>query len=270
MNILKCLAGSKWGQDKETIVTTHKTIVRSTLEYAAPIWAPIISKTSVQKLQNVQNQALRLATGNLRMAHTDHIHRETKVLPVQQHTNLITKQFVANFFLPGHPGAKHLGRPPEPRKMKNSALSHTNELRNKLPNGFIDMKAIKTVQKSVHTDTVKNTLDSYTVNRVLAINPPEINNNEAKLSRETRTELSRLRSGFSRKLNSYMSRIDPTIEDKCPQCSSTPHDTTHLFNCPANPSQMNVLSLWTDPVKAANFLKLSAENDDLHIREEEG
>ena len=49
VNILKCLAGSKWGQDKETIVTTHKTIVRSTLEYAAPIWAPIISKTSVQK-----------------------------------------------------------------------------------------------------------------------------------------------------------------------------------------------------------------------------
>ena len=184
--------------------------------------------------------------------------------------NLITKQFVANFFLPGHPGTKHLGRPPEPRKMKNSALSHTNELRNKLPNDFIDMKAIKSVQKSVHTDTVKNTLDSYTVNRVLAINPPDINHDEVKLSRETRTELSRLRSGFSRKLNSYMSRIDPTVEDKCPQCSATPHDTTHLFNCPANPSQMNVLSLWTDPVKAANFLNLSADNDALHIREEEG
>ena len=40
INILKALAGSTWGQEKETILITCKSICRSTLEYAAPVWAP--------------------------------------------------------------------------------------------------------------------------------------------------------------------------------------------------------------------------------------
>ena len=63
MNILKAQAGTSWGQDRETITITYKSVVRSTLEYAAPTWAPIISATSWEDLQVVQNQALRVATG---------------------------------------------------------------------------------------------------------------------------------------------------------------------------------------------------------------
>ena len=46
VNALKSLAGSAWGQDKETLLITYKAVVRSTLEYGAPIWSPIISPTS--------------------------------------------------------------------------------------------------------------------------------------------------------------------------------------------------------------------------------
>ena len=31
LNILKALAGSSWGQDKETLIITYKSIIRSTL-----------------------------------------------------------------------------------------------------------------------------------------------------------------------------------------------------------------------------------------------
>ena len=56
------------GQDQETLVSTYKSIGRSVLEYGAPIWSPIISNNSWNKLQVVQNQALRIATGCLKMS----------------------------------------------------------------------------------------------------------------------------------------------------------------------------------------------------------
>ena len=38
-NILKSLAGSSWGKDKETLIITYKAIGRSIANYAAPIWS---------------------------------------------------------------------------------------------------------------------------------------------------------------------------------------------------------------------------------------
>ena len=108
VNILKALAGSAWGQDKETLILTYKSICRSTLEYGVPIWGPLISQTNWQKLQTVQNQALRTATGCLAMASHTHLHRECKVLPLKEHGDLLTKQFLAQCFLPSHPGNKQL------------------------------------------------------------------------------------------------------------------------------------------------------------------
>lgn len=64
-------------------------------------------------------------------------------------------------------------------------------------------------------------------------------------SKATRSKLLQLSSGFSKLLNSYMSRIGLNVEDKCPLCNTTPHDTHHLFNCPTNTTTLNLTSLWT-------------------------
>ena len=160
------------------------------------------------------------------------------VSPVKEHTTLITKQFMANFFLPGHPGAKQLGRPPEPRKMKKTLLAYENEVENYLISFPANETALKIATKSLHTDAVSTTIADYPPNRVLNINPPEIDPTETQLCRKARSELSRLRSGFSRTLNNYMARLDPNIEDKCTQCQASPHDTNHLFTCPAKPSNL--------------------------------
>ena len=131
INILKSLAGSAWGQDKETLILTYKSICRSVLEYGAPIWAPLISQTSWEKLQRVQNQALRTATGCLAMASIPHIHRECKVIPIQEHSKLLTKQFTAGCFLSSHPGHKNLNRPPPPRNLKQTHLIYESEVAEK-------------------------------------------------------------------------------------------------------------------------------------------
>ena len=56
---------------------------------AAPIWFPNTSPSLIQKFQTIQNSALCIATGCVKMASIDHLHDETKMLPVQDHISLI-------------------------------------------------------------------------------------------------------------------------------------------------------------------------------------
>ena len=121
-----------------------------------------------------------------------------------------------------------------------------------------------TLLKDIHTETVRKTIQQYSENRILgqAYNPPPpINPDEIKLTRIARSRLSQLRSGFLRLLNFYLNRLDDKIENKCPKCQATPHDTNHLFNCHATPTSLPTPSLWTQPIEASNFLGLEELED---------
>ena len=116
--------------------------------------------------------------------------------------------------------------------------------------------------KKILLITVKNTLASYSKNRVLQGPDPEIKKEKTLLLRETTAQLSRLRSGFARQLKSYISRISEDVQDKCSECGSTPHDTAHLFACTANPTALTPLDLWKNPQRCSIFLKLLPEGWD--------
>ena len=198
INILKSLAGSTWGQSKETLILTYKSICRSVTEYAA-VWAPVISKSRWSDLQSVQNSALRIATGSLLMTNIDHLHIETKVLPLEIHSKMITKQYLALTHLPDHPGNKHLHRPQPPRQMKlqKSMNIYTEEVTHRFREQQPTKQDYKRVLKDIHTETVRKTIQQYSEIRVLgqAYNPPPpINPDEIKLTRIARSRLSQLRS----------------------------------------------------------------------------
>ena len=74
LRLVKALSGTDWGQQKETLTNTFKQCIRPVLEYACPVWAPIASSTNIDKLQRVQNAALRSATGHTRDTNVTHIH----------------------------------------------------------------------------------------------------------------------------------------------------------------------------------------------------
>ena len=59
LQVIKALTGTTWGKQKETLVATYKAVMRPTLEYASSIWSPMASPTSINKLQVMQNAALR-------------------------------------------------------------------------------------------------------------------------------------------------------------------------------------------------------------------
>ena len=82
INILKALTSTHWGKNKETLTNTYKTVTRPILEYAGTIYAPIISDKQLTALQVTQNQGLRIATGCTSDTNINHIHDETKILPI--------------------------------------------------------------------------------------------------------------------------------------------------------------------------------------------
>ena len=73
-NILKTLAGTSWGQHKETLLMTYKAVGRSIADYAAPVWSTNASNTSIEKIKVAQNEALRISTGAHKMSSIDHLH----------------------------------------------------------------------------------------------------------------------------------------------------------------------------------------------------
>src|ERR1700730_4180582 len=126
-NILKSLNATTWGKQKETLVATYSAITRPILEYASTVWSPIISNTSMQKLQTVQNTALRVATDCTSDTNMNHFHQETKVLPLKDHCNLHTSNLKQKAASSNHPLNKLMDQPKPARKMKESLfLSNKN------------------------------------------------------------------------------------------------------------------------------------------------
>ena len=63
LHIMKALTATGWSKQKETLMATYKAVMRPALEYASSIWLPLASTTSINKLQGMQNAALRTAIG---------------------------------------------------------------------------------------------------------------------------------------------------------------------------------------------------------------
>ena len=178
-------------------------------------------------------------------------------LPIREHCNLITKQYLAACNLQGHPGNKHLNRPAARRQKKFSMLIHEQEVNRYVhDNRPFDEQIYKKVLKEIHTTEVANTLNSYDKNRVLGTDPPKICQSEMTLNRLARSRLAQLRSGFSYLLNSYRNRIDEEVQNVCPLCKITPHDSQHLFHCNSNPTDLVLRDLWQRPKLVAEFFKL--------------
>ena len=99
-NVLKALAGCTWVCDKEALLTTYQAIGRSILSYCCPVWTLSHMDTNWSRFQRSQNSALRITTGSHKMADVAELRQEARELPVGQHNELISQQFVIACHLP--------------------------------------------------------------------------------------------------------------------------------------------------------------------------
>ena len=107
LQIIKALSVTGWGKQMETLMSTYKAVMRLALVYASFIWSPFTSLTSINKLQVMQNEALRTATGCTQDTNIQHLHVETLTLTIHEHLQLHASQYKHKIQHPSHPLQKH-------------------------------------------------------------------------------------------------------------------------------------------------------------------
>ena len=61
-NVLRALASTNWGKQKEMLLLTYKALGRMIANYAAPVWNTNASDTSLEKIQRTHDEAPRIIT----------------------------------------------------------------------------------------------------------------------------------------------------------------------------------------------------------------
>ena len=259
VNILRALADSNFGHDKECLSATFKALIRPFFDYAASVVFPQYSKSIIHRLQLVQNRALRHVTGAHMASSIEHLHAESDILPVEPHLRLLSAQFLARALQPGHPSHETVLLPPGPRQMKPTLYQKVSALvEPHMRNGVVVPGSSLEVKAKIHTQVVQETISNYPPNRVLGSRPPRISASEQNLPRLTRVTLSQLRSGHCARLRDYQLRIGKSDTDNCPDCGR-PASVKHVFECPSFPTRLSTRDLWTNPCEVANFLRSTSQ-----------
>jgi hypothetical protein len=160
--LLKTTSGQDWGV-KEVLLKTYKTFSKPTLTYGAPVYYPSMGPdhASVKKLQRGQNNSMRIITGAHRNTPVDHLHAETRLLPIKDSLNLGCRQFLENDYQRGHPSNSVVRQSSGQRPGRKSGVVHTLQSRYKeLIQPYLTDDAMlelnyKKLIKDMHTKTVE-------------------------------------------------------------------------------------------------------------------
>ena len=266
LNILKALAGTSWGHQKETLGVTFNALIKPVITYACPIWYPPTCNSNVASLQAIQNKALRIISGSLMMSSIPHLHAETKTLPVKEHLDMLCKQFLVSSLRPSHPSYHYVTLPSGPRaahRVPTLQSRYLHTIQQYLTNGQTPPGEYESIIRSIHTSSVQSYLNLAPPNKVLDVAPPEIDPGEEQLPRHFRTTLSQLRSGYCSRLMDYRDRVGWSTSNMCPECGRAPHTVHHLFRCEEHPTTLTPEDLWTRPVEVAALIAGMSAFEDL-------
>ena len=85
-----CMLRECWGDENAGVWEGGGGVVRMS---DSSIWSPLASSTSINKLQVMQNIALRTAAGGTQDTNIQHLHDETPIPPIHQHLQLRVSQY---------------------------------------------------------------------------------------------------------------------------------------------------------------------------------
>ena len=209
-------------------MANNKAVIRPALEYVSSIWSPHASSNSINKLQVMQNAALRTATGCTQDTNIHHLHDETLILLIHEHLQLHASQYKHKTQHLSHPLHKHT------TYLKNTIFNNGRYTRN-IPTDphTITTTVIKTNMRHIHTSIVSRHLAMRGYYKIQRTPPAHIRSSEEILPRRTRHTLAQPRTNKSPFLKSYVHKVDAKSHPSplCPLCNIHRHDTHHLFNC---------------------------------------
>ncbi|KAF2344136.1 Reverse transcriptase domain [Trinorchestia longiramus] len=91
LNILQSISHRHWGTDRKVLLKRYKALVRSCLDYAAPLHGTA-APSNLSKLNSIQNQCLRIATGCRKTTITS-LRIEADIPPLALHREEIAHRY---------------------------------------------------------------------------------------------------------------------------------------------------------------------------------
>uniref|UniRef100_A0A1A8L2C0 Reverse transcriptase domain-containing protein n=1 Tax=Nothobranchius pienaari TaxID=704102 RepID=A0A1A8L2C0_9TELE len=95
LNIMRCLVGSEWGADRKSMKAIYVGLIRSVLDYGCVAYTSA-AKTTLLKLNSIQNQALRLCTGAFRTTPIAALQVEMGEMPIELRREQLALNYWAN------------------------------------------------------------------------------------------------------------------------------------------------------------------------------
>ena len=119
------------------------------------------------------------------MSSIDHLHSEAKCMPVKDHNIMLSKQFLLSTLRPSHANHTDINAVP-PRLMKETLTSKfSDSIRPHLQGDIVlDDLNYKEGIKSIHTESVKSTIQQQEVSKVLGVPVPQVSSTERISSQE--------------------------------------------------------------------------------------
>ena len=163
-----------WTKQNNLLLNPDKTYVLSS----------IVSSTSINKLQVMQNAALRTATGWTQDTKIQHLYGETLTFPIHEHLQLHASQYKQKTQHPSHPLHKHTTYFNTPKLKKNTISNNGGYITN-IPTDphTVTTTDIKTNLHHIHTYIVSMHLATRGNNKILRKPPPHISSSEEGLPR---------------------------------------------------------------------------------------
>ena len=179
-------------------MATYKAVMRPALEYASSTWSPLASSTGINKLQVLQNETLRTATGCTQDTNIQYLHDETLILPLQEHLQLHASQY-----------KQHNTTSITSLTQTYNILQHSKAKKNTIFNNdrytiniptdphTITTTDTKTNMRHIHTSIVSRHLATRDNHKILRTPLPHISSSEEILPRLSRRTLAQLRTNKS-------------------------------------------------------------------------
>ncbi|KAF2356012.1 Reverse transcriptase domain [Trinorchestia longiramus] len=91
LNLLQSISHRHWGAGRELLIYLYKTLIRSRLDYAAPLYDT--AALSNLQLNSIQHHRLRIATGYRKTSPAASLEVEANIFPLTIHRDLLTCQY---------------------------------------------------------------------------------------------------------------------------------------------------------------------------------
>ena len=127
LNALKILSNPEWGGDTETLLHLYRSIVRSKLDYASPIYGS--ARASYLKiLDPIQNEGLRIAMGAYRTSPAESLCAEANEPPLELRRKKLSLQYALKLSsTPDNPAFDAVFR--TPRVIKTAVAKNENHIK---------------------------------------------------------------------------------------------------------------------------------------------